>query len=122
MAGCCLSFATSIPWRQVGFPRSTGGGFISQHESAICLRPGSSFSILEATTWGVLFYAAEVEFEPPPQVKDVQGIHSLHFVGQLLVFLEHARRVLSALNYAGPLALELRLEAIRGVPWITFQD
>lgn len=114
--------ATHIPWRQVGFPRSTGGGFISQHESVIGLRPGSSFSILEANTWGVLFYASEVEFEPPPQAKDVQGIHSFHFVGQLLVFLEHARLVLSALGYAGPLGVELRLEAIRGVPWITFQD
>jgi hypothetical protein len=114
--------ATHIPWRQVGFPRSTGEGFISQHESVIGLRPGSSFSIIEANTWGVLFYASEVEFEPPPQAKDVQGIHSFHFVGQLLVFLEHARLVLTALGYAGPLAVELRLEAIRGVPWITFQD
>ena len=31
--------AINIGWRSVGFPRSTGGGLISQHESAIVLRP-----------------------------------------------------------------------------------
>jgi hypothetical protein len=51
--------AKRIPWRQVGFPRTTGGGVISQHESVLGLRPGSSFSILEASTWGMLFYASE---------------------------------------------------------------
>jgi hypothetical protein len=112
----------SIRWRQVEFPRTTGGDFITQHESVINLRPGSSFSILEANTWGVLFYASEVELEPPPQAKDVQGIHSYHFIAQLLVFLEHARLVLGELGYVGPLAVEMKLEAIRGVPWIVFED
>jgi Putative DNA-binding domain len=114
--------AKRISWRQVGFPRSTGGGFISQHESILSLRPGSHFSMLEANTWGVLFYASEIELEPPQQAKVMQGIHSYHFVGQLLVFLEHARVVLGELGYVGPLTVEMRLEAIRGVPWITFED
>jgi hypothetical protein len=78
--------------------------------------------MLEANTWGVLFYASEIELEPPQQAKDMQGIHSYHFVGQLLVFLEHARVVLGELGYVGPLTVEMRLEAIRGVPWITFED
>jgi hypothetical protein len=114
--------AQHLSWRQVGFPRTTGGGFISQHESVLGLRPGSSFSILEATTWGMLFYASEIELEPPQEAKDMKGIHSYHFVGQLLVFLEHARLVLRELGYLGPLTVEMKLDAIRGVPWITFED
>jgi len=114
--------AKRISWRQVGFPRTTGGGFISQHESVIGLRPGSSFSILEANTWGVLFYASEIEREAAREPNDIQGIHSYHFVGQLLVFLEHARLVLDELGYVGPLTVEMKLDAIRGVPWITFED
>ena len=111
----------NMPWRSVGFPRSTGGGLISQHESAIVLRPGSSFSILEANTWGMLYYATEVEREGPKQSeKELDGIHSYHFPGQLLVFLEHAGRLLSELGYVGPLTIEMKLDGIRGVPWIVF--
>jgi hypothetical protein len=106
-----------LPWRQVGFPRSTGGGFISQHESIICLRPGSSFSLLEANTWGLMFYATEIELtEPEPN--SVVGIHVYHFTAHILVFLAHAAKVLGALGYTGPLSIEMRLEAIRGVPWL----
>lgn len=115
--------AINIGWRSVGFPRSTGGGLISQHESVVVLRPGSSFSILEANTWGMLYYATEVERDGPRQSeKELDGIHSYHFSGQLLVFLEHAGRVLVQLGYAGPLAIEMKLEGIRGVPWIVFDD
>lgn len=49
-----------LDWRQVGFPRTTGG-IIAQHESAIVLRPASSFSILEFNVWGLLYYASEIE-------------------------------------------------------------
>ena len=40
-----LSFiqANAIPWRDVGFPRTTGGGVVSQHESVVVLRPGPVF-------------------------------------------------------------------------------
>jgi hypothetical protein len=54
---------TQFDWRGVRFPRDSGGGIVSQHESVISLRPGSSFSLLESTTWGSLFYATEVELE-----------------------------------------------------------
>jgi hypothetical protein len=77
-----------IPWRQVGFPRLTQG-VISQHESALVLRPGSSFSLLEATVWGHLTYSSEVEIEIQPG--GPVGIHLNHFLGELLVFLEHSR-------------------------------
>lgn len=115
--------AVRISWRQVDFPRSTGGGFISQHESIISLRPGSSFSILEANTWGMLYYATEIEQQAQERsVQELGGIHSYQFVGQLLVFLEHAGRVLRGLGYVGPLAIEMKLDGIRNVPWITFDD
>jgi hypothetical protein len=102
-----------LPWRQVGFPRRTGG-IISQHESIIVLRPGSSFSILEANIWGLLFYATEIENEN----EHFKGIHLYHFVGQLLVFLEHARLVYSELKYLGNLSVQMTLNGIRNVPWI----
>lgn len=105
--------AKRISWRQVGFPRSSEG-FISQHESVICLRPGSSFSFLEANTWGMLFYATEIELE----TENFEGIHLYHFLGQLLVFLEHAGLVLSEVGYNGPLKLDMKLEALRGAKWV----
>lgn len=102
-----------IPWRQVGFPR-TSQGFVSQHESGLVLRPGSNFSILEANVWGMAFYASEIE-----RVEDsYSGIHLYSFLGNLLVFLRHAREIAARLGLVGPLRLEMRLEGVRGVPWI----
>ena len=102
-----------IPWRQVGFPRTTQG-FVSQHESGLVLRPGSNFSILEANVWGMAFYASEIE-----RVEDsYSGIHLYSFLGNLLVFLRHAREIAERVGLAGPLLIQMRLEGIRGVPWI----
>jgi hypothetical protein len=108
-----------ISWRQVGFPRSPDE-LLSQHESVISLRPSATFSILEANTWGMLFYATEVEFQPRPHALDEPGIHSLHFAGSLLAFLQHAGVILREIGYVGPLGLEMKLDAIRGVPWLMF--
>jgi hypothetical protein len=105
-----------VPWRQVGFPRLSVG-FISQHESGIVLRPGSSFSILEANVWGLLFYATEIE----RNTEKIASIHLNHFLGQLLVFLEHARALISKFGYVGPLVIEMRMDSICGVPWIYFE-
>lgn len=104
-----------IGWRQIGFPRLSVG-FVSQHESAIILRPGSSFSILEANVWGLLFYATEME----RNTGEFNGIHLNHFLGQLLVFLEHARGLMPKMGYGGSLAIQMRMESIRGVPWLSF--
>jgi len=106
-----------LKWRQVGFPR-TSVGLITQHESAIVLRPGSSFSICEANIWGMVFYASEIERYL--EKDGSSGIHSNHFLGQMLVFLEHAGVMLREIGYAGPISIEMRLESIRGVPWIYF--
>jgi hypothetical protein len=101
-------------WRGVGFPRTTGGGLVSQHESAIVLRPGSSFSILEANFWGMLYYASEIELHE----HKYEGIHVYHFVAQLQVFLRHAEIMFRQMGYTGTLSIELRMTGIRGVPWI----
>jgi hypothetical protein len=102
-------------WRSVGFPcpRTV---FISQHESAIGLSPGSSFSMLEANVWGLLFYASEIE----QKRENYSGVHLNHFLGQLLVFIEHACLMLREIAYVGPLIIEMRLESMCGVPWVYF--
>jgi hypothetical protein len=105
-----------LNWRGVGFPRASIG-CISQHESAIVLRPGSNFSILEANIWGLLFYATEIERHE----ETYSGIHLNQYLGQILVFIEHARMVILELGYAGPLLLQMRMEAMCGVPWIYFE-
>ena len=107
--------AKSVNWRGVGFPRDALG-FISQHESVIALRPGSSFSMLEANVWGMLFYATEIE----EKRKEYSGIHLNQFLGNLLVFIEHASLMLREFGYVGSLRVELMMNAVRGVPWIYF--
>ena len=78
------------------------------------MHPGSSFSILESNTWGMQFYATEIERKH----EQYDGIHVYHFVGQLLVFFEHAGLVLREIGYSGPLKVDVRLEELRGKPWI----
>lgn len=112
-----------IPWRKVGFPRITQG-CITQHESVLVLRPGSNFSLLEVNVWGLLAYSTELEIEigasddsTPPY-----AIHLNHFLGQLLVFTEHAKRILESCEYRGNLLVNLDLNNIRGAPWMHFPD
>lgn len=114
----------NIAWRQVGFPRSTQG-IISQQDSVLVLRPGSSFSLLEASVWGLLCYCTEIEIDtgtPHGTESGPVGIHLNHLLGHLLVFAEHARQMLSAGNYIGTLSAQLNLRNIRNVPWIYFPD
>ena len=106
---------TRVPWRQVGFPRDVSG-IITQHESAIALRPCGPASLMEANTWGMLTYAtrvAEVSAE-------YRGIHAPHFLGSILVFLEHARSMIKSLGVSAELHVEILLQGALGVPWISF--
>jgi hypothetical protein len=105
--------STTFPWRDARFPHLSQG-LISQHESVIVLRPGSHFSILEATVWGTLYYATEIEAESNAG----RGIHLYGFVGHLLAFLKHAAITLSELGYRGPVLIELALTGVCGVPWV----
>lgn len=114
--------STSVAWRQVGFPRANR--FVTQLESVLAFNPGVYFSLLEASTYGSLFYAREIEEEreveegqPTPHL-----IHLYSFVGHLLVWLEHARRLVRASPYRGPLSLRLSLSGIRGLPFMDFSQ
>lgn len=103
----------TVPWR-VAFPRDSQG-MVCQRESVIVLRPGSSFSILEANVWGMLYYATEL-YKP-----DVKGLHLNHFVGQLLVFLKHAGLMLQKMGYDGAVAVQGSMHKIRRTPWVHFE-
>lgn len=102
-----------LHWRGVSFPMDSAG-FISQHESALALRPGFSFSILEANVWGLLFYATEIEHHR----EAYSGIHLNDFLGNLLAFIKHSSLLLQELSYVGPLHIEMRLQSMCGVPWV----
>ncbi len=99
-----------LSWRQTGFPLV--GQPISQHESAIILRPCASFSMLEANVWGALFYATRLD----ENLNGEAGIHLGRFVGYILVFLRHAKLILLEIGYMGPLFIGVTLKSIRGVP------
>lgn len=104
-----------VPWQQVDFPRDNQG-IITQHESVLFLHPGSNFSIFEANTWGLLFYAVEIEEE----TSSYKGIHLNCFLGHLLVFLEYTCLIVREAQLAGPLEITMALDAIHRVPWIYF--
>jgi len=105
---------TSLPWRGVGFPRDPN--VISQHESAISLHPGDRWSLLEANIWGMLSYATGIGEER----EQYRGIHTPRFLGNILVFLEHAARIMRTLRLTTSIHVEVLLQGVRGVPWVHF--
>lgn len=116
-----------IDWRNVYFPMDREG-YVTQHESVLVMQPGSSFSLLEVSLWGVLAYSMEIEvrFGPHPQEDDPEdrqiGIHLNHMLGHILVFTEHAKQMLLSCGYQGNLVANLELRKIRGVPWFHFPN
>ncbi len=105
----------SIPCRQTGFPARHFDP-ISQHESAVMPGAGFNFSIVEVNVWGMFFFASELQ----ERTKDFEGIHLSNFLGSLLVFVRYAGVMLKELGFDGDLQIELRMEGMRGVPWITY--
>ena len=103
------------PWRGVGFPMNQS--LLSQHESAIILNTGADFSLLEANTWGQIYYALEIERDLSANVPNAKGFHLNSLVAHILVALEHARLFYSDIGYDGSLGFHLCLERIRGVPF-----
>lgn len=87
---------------------------MTQHESAVVLRPGRDFSIFEANIWGMLFYGTQIDGDH----NGTFGIHLYEFVGTLMVFLQHAGEMLPALGYTGPILVETALSRILGVQWL----
>ncbi len=95
-----------VRWRQSLFPYV--GSFLSQHESAVGLGIVSGFSFMEASIWGQLYYAAEVE-----EFRDSGNVVHLHsLLGQLLVYLEHARVFYKNTGFNGTLHFVVRLQDV----------
>ena len=107
---------TTVAWRGVVFPRNQS--IISQHESAIALRPSNRWSLLEANIWGMLRYAIGIE----AGLEEYGGIHRAEFVGYVLVVLEHAARIMRELGLTTAIHVELLLQGVRGVPWVYFPE
>jgi Putative DNA-binding domain len=105
---------TSVSWRHVGFPQDLS--LISQHESAIALRPCNRWSLLEANIWGMLSYATGIGEER----EQFRGIHTPQFLGYILVFLKHAARIMRDLGLMTSVHVEVLLHGVRGIPWVHF--
>lgn len=110
-----------VQWRQVGFPRMIKG-VISQNESVLVLHPGSNFSLLEASVWGLLAYMSEIEIKIGESTESPFGIHLNQFIGHLLVFSEHAKRIFEKAGYMGALSIQINLRNVRGIPWFHFSS
>jgi Putative DNA-binding domain len=100
--------------RGVLFPRPDGG-VISQHESAIVLGAmGRVLSMFEVNVWGMLFYGTRID----DNLSGTRGIHLYGFVGETLLFLRHAGKIIQALGYSGPIHVQMKITKIRDVPWL----
>lgn len=113
---------TQVSWRQVGFPRLDNP--ITQHESVLLLRGQWGFSICEATTWGQLFYAREIE-EMRSDDSGSPGTRLIHLwalMGHLLVILQHASVIYEKLGYHGSVSVHLELQSIRKLPFADFPN
>ncbi len=121
---------TRISWRQTSFPYASSQ-CLSQHESVIIITPEDArnrMGMLEANIWGLLFYGAELEVEIGPRqtgglhTVSITGIHLYRVIGYLLVFAEHAKRMMLQFGYEGPLMVYVALDGILGIPWLYSQD
>ena len=110
-----LVAGSSLEWRGVGFPIS-GSEPVSQHESAIVLKPVGGVSMLEANVWGMLFYCAEIA-EAHGRA-ETWGIHLYSFVGHILAFLKHADNMLRGMGYSGPICVDAAIKSMFGSKWL----
>jgi hypothetical protein len=119
---------SALTVRQVKFPNDKNG-IISQHESALVLHAAhEDYSIFEADIWGLIFYGTRIDqnrkylLTGARDGTDATAIHLRQFVGYVLVFVASAAKMLQALDYSGPMHIEVRLESIRGVGWLRFMS
>jgi hypothetical protein len=119
-----------INWRQTTFPYSSSN-FVSQHESALFLTPSDTRNrggFVEANIWGMLFYGSELDIEIGPKQTaglhqtPTTGIHLYRLVGYLLVFLAHAKQMITGFGYDGPLTIDIALSGIIDIPWLYSED
>jgi hypothetical protein len=90
---------------------------MSQHESAIVLSAAVGLSIFEVNVWGMLFYVTRIDADH----HGTEGIYVRQFVGYLLLFIEHAGRMLQRLGYSGPLQIDVALSSLRSTRWLDIQ-
>lgn len=109
-----------IPWRGTIFPDFTRRQFTLQDESVIVLDAIVHTSYFEATVWGSMFYGVEVDTNQPRL--GFEGIHPYEIVGYLLLFVDHAGKILKAAGYNGPLSIQFALSTIVDLPWLAFQS
>ncbi len=109
---------TSVSRGGGGFPQISN--IISQHESAIVLRPLGlrSLSLLDASIWGTLSYAVGIAEDSA----GLRGVHTPQFLGDTLVLLQHAAQVVPALGLTGSIHVEVLLRGVRGIPWLHASD
>ena len=111
-------FNNYLTWRGVIFPDFTRRQILLQDESAIVLDAVVRTSFFEASVWGALFYAVELDTDHGPTKARMEGIHTYQVVGYILLFVRHAAKILRAIGYSGPLLIEVALGSILGVPWL----
>jgi len=123
-----LVLENTLTWRQVTFP-NLKDGVISQHESALVLHAAhENYSICEANIWGLIFYGTRIDCNRErlltglSDATDTTAIHLRQFVGYILVFMANAAKMFQALDYSGPINIEILLKSIRGICWLTFVD
>lgn len=108
-----------IPWSGTTFPYSNAR-LIYHHESAIFLPPPDAHNqvgFVEANIWGPLFYGIEIHVEMPQKDEQTKGIHSNQLAANLLLWMEHAKRMISSIGYEGSLLVDVRLSDINNIPW-----
>jgi Putative DNA-binding domain len=117
---------STLTWRLERFPK-VENGIISQHESALVLHTTlEDYSIFEANIWGLIFHGTRIDenreylITGTPDATSTTAIHLHQFVGYVLVFVANAAKMLHALDYSGPIHIEVRLKSIRGVGWLRF--
>lgn len=110
-----------LQWRSVSFPQS--GSHFSQHETALIIQPAGNFSMFEASIWGHTFFATEIQYDLNRTGQGPggpEGIHLNSFMGHLLVSLKYSSLLLENIGYNGTLQAYIRLERVRGLPWLYF--
>lgn len=107
-----------LSWRNVMFPDFTKRQILLQDESAIVLDAAVRTSLFEITTWGSVFYGVELETDHGQPDAQAQGIHTFQVVGYILLFINHAVRVLRGASCSGPLLIEVAFGSILGLPWL----
>jgi hypothetical protein len=119
---------SAVTWRQVRLP-NVENGIISQHESVLVLHAAhEDYSIFESDIWGLIFFGTRIDdnreylLTGTPDATSTTAIHLRQFVGYVLVFVANAAKMLRALDYSGPIHIEVQLKSIRGVGWLRFVD